>query len=164
LQIEIEGLDMKIIKANPNSPEALQLMEELSNSLEAITGDSGKSSFNASDVCVERSLFILAYDEAGEVIGCGAIRPISEDIAEVKRMFAKSKGKGIGTEILCYLEQQAKELSYSTLRLETRLINRQAISFYEKNGYIRIDNYGRYVNRPEAVCFEKDINTEKKGH
>lgn len=148
---------MRIIETQPNIQDAVDLMEELSKSLELITGDSGKSSFNSNDVCVPRSLFVVAYDEYGEAIGCGAIRPINEDVAEVKRMFAKTKKRGVGSEILHYLEKQAQNLGYSTLWLETRVVNKRAVSFYEKRGYYRIPNYGKYVNRPEAVCFAKNI-------
>lgn len=148
---------MKIIEENPNTPEAISLMEELSDTLEAITGNSGKNSFNAEDVCVHRSLFVIAYDDNGNAIGCGAIRPIDENIAEVKRMFAKTKAKGVGTKILDYLEGQAVILGYSTLWLETRLINKSAVRFYEKRNYYRIKNYGKYENNTEAVCFEKKI-------
>jgi len=148
---------MKIISKNPNGPDALLLMDELSNELESITGNSGKSSFNLDDVCVPRSLFVVAYAENEEPVGCGAIRPISENIAEVKRMYAKTRGLGVGTEILHSLEMQAQKLGYSTLWLETRLINKQAVLFYEKNGYHRIPNYGKYIDNFEAVCFEKNI-------
>jgi hypothetical protein len=148
---------MKIIKKNPTETDAILLMEELSKSLEAITGDNGKNSFDPNDVCVPRSLFVIAYDENERAIGCGGIRPIDENIAEVKRMFAKVKTLGIGTEILLYLEIQAKKLGYSVLRLETRLINEKAVSFYKKRGYTVIPNYGKYVNNTKAICFEKKI-------
>ncbi|EKQ57214.1 GNAT family N-acetyltransferase [Clostridium sp. Maddingley MBC34-26] len=148
---------MRIIETQPNTQDAISLMEQLSNSLEVITGDSEKNSFNLNDVCVPRSLFVVAYNEGGEAIGCGAIRPINEEVAEVKRMFAKIKEIGVGSEILQYLENQAQKLGYSALWLETRLINKRAVSFYEKRGYHRISNYGKYVNKPEAICFEKNI-------
>jgi len=148
---------MKIIKKNPNELEAILLMEELSQTLEAITGESGKNSFNSEDVCVPRSLFVIAYDEKDEAVGCGAIRPIDENIAEVKRMFAKVKTKGVGTQILSYLEMQAKKLGYSSLWLETRVINERAVLFYKKKGYSKMPNYGKYINNPEAICFEKKL-------
>ena len=148
---------MRIIETQPNTQDAINLMEELSKNLEFITGDSGKNSFNSNDVCVPRSLFVIAYNENGEAIGCGAIRPINEYVAEVKRMFAKTKAIGVGSEILQHLENQAQKLGYSALWVETRLINKRAVSFYEKKGYHRISNYGKYVNKPEAVCFEKNI-------
>ncbi|AAK80490.1 N-acetylglutamate synthase-like GNAT family acetyltransferase [Clostridium acetobutylicum] len=148
---------MRIIETQPSTQDAINLMEELSKNLEFITGDSGKNSFNSNDVCVPRSLFVVAYNKDDEAIGCGAIRPINEDVAEVKRMFAKTKAIGVGSEVLQHLEKQAQKLGYSYLWLETRLINKRAVSFYEKKGYHRISNYGKYVNKPEAVCFEKKI-------
>ncbi|WP_459476849.1 GNAT family N-acetyltransferase [Clostridium saccharoperbutylacetonicum] len=155
---------MKITETQANTQDAINLMEELSKSLEFITGDSGKNSFNSNDVSVPRSLFVVAYNEEGEAIGCGAIRPINEEVAEVKRMFAKTKAIGVGSEILNYLENEAKKLGYSALWLETRLINERAVRFYQKNGYHRISNYGKYVNKTEAVCFEKNIIMDLKGN
>lgn len=146
---------MKIIAKSPYSEDALNLMEELSQSLEVITGDSGKASFNSEDVCVPRSLFVIAYDEDGKALGCGGMRPMDENTVEIKRMFAKEKSKGIGSKILVYLETEAKKMGYSSIKIETRLINRKAVSFYENRGYYRISNYGKYVNNPKAVCFEK---------
>lgn len=148
---------MKIIESNPKASDALKLMDELSETLETITGNSGRNSFNSDDVCVPRSLFVVAYNEENEAIGCGALRPINDNTAEIKRMYAKTKAKGVGTEILCYLEKQARKLGYNTIWIETRLINETAVSFYEKKGYKRIPNYGKYVDRPEAVCFEKRL-------
>ena len=148
---------MKIIEKNPNEPDAIFLMEELSETLEIITGASGKNSFNSEDVCVPRSLFVIAYDKMDEAVGCGAIRPIDENIAEVKRMFAKVKTKGVGTQILSYLEMQAKKLGYSAIWLETRVINEDAVSFYKKNGYSKIPNYGKYVGNTNAICFQKNL-------
>jgi hypothetical protein len=55
------------IKAeDPNSPDALALMEELSESLQLITGDSGRNSFDVKDVCVPRSVFIIARNLDGD--------------------------------------------------------------------------------------------------
>lgn len=148
---------MKIIEKKPNESDAILLMEELSQTLEKITGASGKNSFNSEDVCVPRSLFVIAYDEKEEPVGCGAIRPIDENVAELKRMFAKVKTKGVGTQILSYLEMQAKKLGYSAIWLETRLINEDAVLFYKKNGYSKIPNYGKYVGNSKAICFEKKL-------
>lgn len=149
---------MRIVETHPNASEATLLLNELSEELESITGNSGKSSFNENDVYVPRSLFVVAYSDNDEPIGCGAIRPISEDIAEVKRVFARVKGRNVGTEVLNYLETQAKKMGYSTLWLETRLINKRAVVFYENRGYHRIPNYGKYENRTEAICFEKNLD------
>jgi GNAT superfamily N-acetyltransferase len=155
-KLSLDGHDICEIKeVDVDSADALKLLDELSQTLEAITGNSGKGSFDTSDVKVFGSLFAVAYSTKGETLGCGAIRPMEDGIAELKRMYARYKGAGIGSNILSYLETNAKLLGYSALRLETRLINTNAVSFYEASGYKRIPNYGKYAGRTEAVCFEK---------
>ncbi len=147
-----------ISKADPESLAAAKLMDELSDTLWAITGDSGKSSFDPADINLPRSLFVIAYNNQQEALGCGAIRQMEGNSAEIKRMYARYKGAGIGSAVLSYLEVQAKELGYVSLKLETRLINHNAVSFYESMGYKRIGNYGKYAGNSEAVCFEKIID------
>lgn len=146
-----------IAEASPFSPDAASLMDELSECLEAITGSSGRGSFDPEDVCSGRSLFVVARNQNGEAVGCGAFRPMNDTTAEVKRMYAKNKGCGTGTKLLAYLEQRARTMGYTAIRLETRAVNTRAVAFYERNGYQRIHGYGKYENRPEAVCFEKSI-------
>jgi ribosomal protein S18 acetylase RimI-like enzyme len=113
-------------------------MEELSARLQTITGDSGKNSFDPQDVCSEWAVFVIARNEEGKAIGCGAFRPANQTTVEVKRMYAKEQGRGVGRQILTYLEHKAYEMGYETLCLETRLVNTSAVSFYERNGYKRI--------------------------
>jgi len=79
---------------------------------------------------------------------------------EVKRMFVlpEFRGKGIATKILVELENWAKELLYNKCVLETGKRQPDAIALYEKNGYLKIPNYGQYANMENSVCFEKVIN------
>lgn len=153
----MNAIRIVISKENPLSAEATSLMDELSKCLQDITGDGGRSSFDVNDVSNDRALFVIARNQDGKAIGCGAFRPMDATTAEVKRMFAKVRGIGVGNEILSYLEYQAHNMGYKTIRLETRLINARAVSFYKQNGYKKIPNYGRYENRADAVCFEKEL-------
>jgi len=140
--------------ADPADPEARALLDELSAALQAITGDSGRSSFSADDVRGPRSCFVLARDGAtGSALGCGALRPLQDDVAELKR----PGSQGVGAALLHHLEAQARALGYQALWLETRAVNARALAFYERQGYRRMANYGRYVGRPEAVCLCKEL-------
>jgi GNAT superfamily N-acetyltransferase len=156
------GRPLVIVAADPASPEALQLMAELSAILEAITGDGGRNSFKPEDVAGPRGRFVIARAPEGAPLGCGAIRPLDEaaGIAEVKRMYARPGAKGVGSAILAHLEEQARGLGYAALWLETRLVNQRAVAFYERRGYRRIPNYGGYVGRPQSVCFEKRLRED----
>ena len=126
-------------------------------SWEHITGSSGNSSFDICDINDFRAVFVIARNERGEAVGCGAIRPLNERTAEIKRIYSRIKKAGIGKKIVGFLETEAKALGYKSVCLETRIINQNAVVFYKKLGYTVIPNYGKYHNSSEAVCFEKKI-------
>lgn len=152
--------DMNMItveKSDPFSSESHRLIEILSAELAAITGDNGKSNFTVEAMYEDKALWALAKNAHGDAIGCGAIRPLTPNIAELKRMFSDRSVPGVGRALLAFLETSAKEMGYSELRLGTRHINQRAVNFYEKYGYIRIENYGPYIGRTEAVCFSKEL-------
>jgi len=151
----IQSISIKI--ANPNNEKVLAITEELSENLYLRFGSDGKNSFQ--DWENENSKFVFVVAEINsEIVGCGAIRPIDQNIGEVKRMYAKYPGKKIGQTILGFLENEAVNLGYANLVLETRVKNESAVHFYQKQGYKVIPNYGKYTDRPEAICLEKSLN------
>ena len=157
------GLVYEIAPADPESPEATELLLRLSETLRAITGSSGRASFDPNDVRGPSSCFVIARDSTGSPVGCGAIRPLTEEIAELKRMYAAPGTSGVGSAILTYLESRARHFHYSHLWLETRSINGRAVDFYRRHGYVQIPNFGPYVQRPEAICFGKQLSDESHG-
>ena len=150
-----QSISIKIV--NPDDEKVLAITEELSENLYLRFGSDGKNSFQ--DWENENSKFVFVIAEINsEIVGCGAIRPIDQNIGEVKRMYAKYPGKKIGQTILGFLENEAVNLGYTNLVLETRVKNESAVHFYKKQGYKVIPNYGKYIDRPEAICLEKSLN------
>lgn len=147
----------RIVATDPAHSDALPVLTALSAVLAAITGSSGEASFALDDVRVDGAVFLLAYDEHGVACACGALRPLHDGVAEIKRMYAAPDSQGLGARVLTELEWQAKKLGYRAVWLETRQVNKRAVNFYLKQGYRVIDNYGRYIGRPEAVCFGKEL-------
>ncbi|MFL3320386.1 hypothetical protein [Klebsiella michiganensis] len=78
-------------KSDPFSSESHRLIEMLSAELAAITGDSGKSNFTVEAMNDDKALWVLAKNTHGEAIGCGAIRPITQNIAELKKNVFRPK-------------------------------------------------------------------------
>ncbi|WP_264566795.1 GNAT family N-acetyltransferase [Flavobacterium sp. N3904] len=140
--------------SNPNDPSAYSIIEELSQNLYERFGSDGKNSFTEWEYNNPKYLFVVA-ELNDEIVGCGAIRPLSDKTGEVKRMFAKYPRKSIGQSILSFLEAKAKELGYEELVLETRVKNKEGCSFYMNSNYIKTPNYGKYIGRLDAVCFQK---------
>ena len=151
--------DIQLQTEDPAARDSLLLMQELSTALESITGDSGNASFDASDVYGPAGRFVVARDAGGQALGCGALRPLEPGVAEIKRMYARHGTSGVGSAVLRFLEDEALALGYQAVWLETRLVNRRAVDFYEARGYRRIANYGKYIGNPLAVCFEKQLPT-----
>lgn len=154
-----EASGLLLTPTSPDDPSALWLMERLSAALFEITGDSGQSSFAATDFTPPGGLFVVARDASSDAaLGCGGYRFSATGIAELKRMHAVPESRGVGRATLAFLEERAAEAGYVELRLSTRAVNVHAVSFYERNGYTRIANFGTYQGRPESVCLAKPLS------
>jgi putative acetyltransferase len=131
------------------------LVRELDADLKIRDGEdhSFYSQFNKID---KIKFVIVAFDNEMPV-GCGAIKELSKDAMEVKRMYVPPvrRGQGIAGKILKELENWANELNYTKCLLETGKKQPEAIALYKKNGYQIIPNYGQYENVENSVCFEK---------
>lgn len=102
--------------------------------------------------------FVVAYYNE-QPVGCGAIRPLDAEYTELKRFYVEPeyRNKGIARRIFAYLENKAKELNFSVLRLETGEEQPEAINFYRKQGFYEIPKFGEYVDCELSVCYEKRI-------
>jgi GNAT superfamily N-acetyltransferase len=154
---------LSIAAADPDGADSRVLLAELGAALAAITGSDGAASFDTADVRGERACFLVARAADGGLAGCGALRPLDGDVAELKRMYARP-GSGAGRLILEALERQAAAFGYVQIWLETRRVNTRAVAFYEKHGYCVIPSYGKYVGRRDAVCLGKQLVGQSVPH
>jgi ribosomal protein S18 acetylase RimI-like enzyme len=93
----------------------------------------------------------------GAFVAMGALRRTTPERAEIKRMRVLSdyQGRGLGQIILTELEARAHALGYTTLHLDTSILQLPAQRLYEKNGYREV---GRDVyNGLEVILYEKDL-------
>jgi GNAT superfamily N-acetyltransferase len=142
---------------DPRDSVAMTLIAALTQELARMYHDEdGSGNFAPADVLVPRSAFLVG-SLAGRPVACGAYRPMSPDVAEIKRMYVKPdyRGRGLGRRILHELELRARGDGYSRVRLETGTLQPEAIRLYERAGYHRTDCYGVYVGNLQSVCFEK---------
>jgi GNAT superfamily N-acetyltransferase len=148
---------MDLQRTDSTNADFRALVDDLDAELAIRDGDEHAfySQFNKIDALKH---CIVAY-ENGIAVGCGALKHLSVDTAEVKRMFTTepARGKGIASRVLQALEAWAAELSYAKVILETGKKQPEAIALYEKSGYHRIPNYGQYLDKDNSVCFEKGI-------
>jgi GNAT superfamily N-acetyltransferase len=72
-----------------------------------------------------------------KLVSIGALKKISENNAEIKRMrtHPKFQRRGFAQIILNKLEEKARKLGYGILQLDTTIKQTAAQKFYQKNGY-----------------------------
>lgn len=155
----VSRIGLRVAREDPGTADAVRLIDELSATLERLTGASGRASSDPASLRGPGACFLVARDADGTAVGCGAFRPFDDepDAVELKRMYARPGTRGTGAALLAALEQAAREQGARVARLETRLVNARAVAFYLRHGYRRIPNYGRYAGRDEAACFEKAL-------
>jgi len=152
---------VSVTVADPKGPEAARLLAELSAELGARYEDDGAGAFVPEDATVPRSAFLIARVE-DRAVGCGALVPhdsAQPHIAEIKRMYVTvdERGKGVSTEVLRQLEARARSFGYAAVRLETGILQPEAIHLYVKAGYTRIAKYGKHAQNPLSACFQKTL-------
>jgi DNA-binding MarR family transcriptional regulator/predicted GNAT family acetyltransferase len=103
-----------------------------------------------------RGAFLMGSVD-GEPVACGAVMTIGPALGYLKRMWVADslRGLGLGRRMLAALEDQARSLGHTTVRLETNRALTEAIQLYRSAGYHEIpafntDPYG-------DNWFEKDL-------
>jgi DNA-binding MarR family transcriptional regulator/GNAT superfamily N-acetyltransferase len=98
----------------------------------------------------------------GTPVGCGALKHL-EHCGEIKRMWVRetSRGLGLGRRILQRLEDLARELGLTRVRLETNRSLKEAQALYRSSGYRQVKPFN---DEPYAhFWFEKDLTRRKRG-
>ncbi|MGQ9632449.1 MAG: GNAT family N-acetyltransferase [bacterium] len=96
-------------------------------------------------------VFLVALD--GEsVVGTSAIRRLSEDDCELKRMFLlkEYRGRGIAKEMMTRLIDFARKRGYKRILLDTAQDMEAAIGLYRRFGFRETEDYNR---NPRAQIF-----------
>lgn len=83
-------------------------------------------------------LFRVLVTDTGRIVGCGGLYPLSDDEAEVRKMYflPEARGLGLGRMLLQDLVACARQRGFKTLVLETASVLKQAISLYRSVGFV----------------------------
>lgn len=102
--------------------------------------------------------FFVIY-QGENAVGCGALRVLDENTGELKRMYVREayRRRGISRKLIEHLENTARALGITCMRLETGPEQVEALALYESCGYSYIPPYGEYVGSPVSICMEKTL-------
>jgi putative acetyltransferase len=149
---------MTIVEHRIDSEEARSLIEKLDAELRERYSASSVHGVDAGDfIKAGGRFFIVEVD--GERAGCGALRPLDEASAEIKRMYVIEafRGRGISRLVLNHLESIARDRGHSHVLVETGDRQPEAQSLFRSSGYRQTEPFGEYVGDPHSICFRKDL-------
>jgi len=102
---------------------------------------------------------MLAFNDE-ELVGCVGVRPIDDEIAEMKRLYVRpgGRGLGLGRTLAEAAIRFATVTGYSRMRLDTLPQMDRAQELYRSLGFMPIDAY-RYSAVPGTVFLELVLTT-----
>lgn len=86
-------------------------------------------------------LYLAYYD--GMLAGCIGLRKIDESNCEMKRLYVRPqfRGKHVGDYLVKRIIEEAKEIGYAYMLLDTLPFLKSAIQMYKKHGFYEISSY-----------------------
>lgn len=86
-------------------------------------------------------LYLAFYGE--EAVGCIGLKKIDGLNCEMKRLYVRPRfrGKHIGSQLVRQIIEDAKEIGYSYMLLDTLPFLQDAVSLYKKYGFYEIPSY-----------------------
>jgi ribosomal protein S18 acetylase RimI-like enzyme len=107
----------------------------------------------------EGCLLVAKYKK--EPAGCVALRKLSDDTCEMKRLYVRPKFRGlkIGRNLANTVIAQARKIGYKHMRIHTISALEQANRLYKWLGFNEIDPY-EYTPREDAVFMELKLYPE----
>ena len=154
------AIEVEIAREPPDSALAAELLSryygELDSRFPAGFLPERTVSLPSEELVVPQGAFLVAYLD-GRAVGCGAVRKLDGNVAEIKRMWIDPdvRGRGIGRRLLASLEALGAELGCKVVRLDTSAHLPEAMGLYRSSGYREIPAYND--NLYAAHWFEKEL-------
>ena len=145
-------------RVTPSHQLASDLIRELDRELEQRYPVEAIHTLHPDEMVSFPGVFLLGRYQ-GEVIACGAVRPLDSGVAELKRMYVRpaARRRGFARVLLGELESVARDLEVRVLRLETGVNQPESVALYEGAGYRPIPPYGEYIGNTYSLCYEKRL-------
>jgi GNAT superfamily N-acetyltransferase len=96
---------------------------------------------NIEEVYIKPGGCFVLIEEGNSLIAMGALKIISNNEAEIKRMRVEPsrQRQGLGQKIIDYLLSHAKNRGIKRVILDTSMLQKAAQQFYEKNLFVEYD-------------------------
>ena len=143
----------------PDAPDVIALVDELDAYQKPLYPAESHHGIDIDALMQPDVVFAVARTDEGEAVGCGAFVADKRGSAEHKRKYVRParRGAGIARAMLAFLEDKALLAGVEVMRLETGVLQPEALRFYESAGYARRGPFGDYDDDPHSVFMEKRL-------
>lgn len=143
----------------PDTAEALALIQALDAHPNGLYAPENRHGLSVAALLDESVIFLVARLD-GVAVGCGAVKFVNRDYAEVKRMYVtpRWRGRGVAQAPLKHLERLAHQNGFGLLRLETGIHQPEAVTLYERAGFSRCQAFGEYADDGASLHYEKTLD------
>jgi GNAT superfamily N-acetyltransferase len=145
---------------DPEEPPASELLAEMRMELNDVYETFSRLDnppLSAAELRPPGGAYLVGFDRDEAVAG-GGVRRLSDDVAEIKRMYVRPqfRSRGVARELLAALEDAAVALGYTAARLDTGPKQVHGLALYRSAGYLDVEPY----NDNPFACFwgEKQLS------
>jgi len=136
-------IEIRPVRADQSPADALvaAMLAEIARLYGPLEGRNAPSA-TPDELWAPHGTYLVAFAD-GEPVAGGGLKGLAPHVAEVKRMFVAepARGQGCARRLLTALEDAARELDHTRLRLDTGPKQPSARALYESAGYRSIPAY-----------------------
>lgn len=151
---------MEIKVDNLSGSEIVEFLEEHIREMKSVTPPESKHALDLEGLRKPEIKFWTVWDN-GCIIGCGAIKELDANHAEIKSMrtTASCRGKGIASMLLAYILNAARLQGYQHISLETGSMPffEPARNLYAKHGFENCAPFSMYREDPNSVFMTRKL-------
>ncbi|MGA3214324.1 MAG: GNAT family N-acetyltransferase [Acidimicrobiales bacterium] len=142
----MEAIEVHVVREPPGSDLVSHLLAryfaELGSRFPGGFDASHAVAVSTTDLVASNGAFLVAYLDGGPV-GCGAVRRLDTEMAEIKHMWIDptARRRGVARLLLRALEDVAAEMDCRLVRLDTSAHLIEALCLYKSSGYGEIPAY-----------------------
>jgi putative acetyltransferase len=142
---------------DPHHPQATALLQQSHALMQSLFAPEDNFYLEISDL-VSPDIHFFTARVSDQICGTGALA-IKDGYGEIKSMFVAdtARGKGVADAILRQIEDQAREVGLTQLKLETGDVLHAAHRLYRRHGFTDCDVFGDYANGKSSLFMEKAL-------
>jgi putative acetyltransferase len=145
-------------RENPDQPDVVDFLVTADERSSALYPAESRHGLGLVALLAAGARFFVAR-HGGQALGCGGYVLLTEDVAEMKRLFVDpdARGRGVGGAIVGAIERAAAAEGVRTLLLETGVKSDEALRLYRRFGFAECGPFADYRPDPLSVFMVKPL-------